>query len=146
MPSKEKPWAKVTVNLDPTLRQAWEDLVAENERYGRIRDLLVKAVVRATGAEEDAVREAPLTCAIRHADEVERLRAERDSAVESYQRCSVVIGDQQDEVERLREAQEGDEEPEGHYWHREPVDEDDMCPNCVTPWKCNGPHLRMEQR
>lgn len=20
-------------------------------------------------------------------------------------------------------------------------DEDDMCPNCVTPWKCNGPHL-----
>jgi hypothetical protein len=18
---------------------------------------------------------------------------------------------------------------------------DDMCPNCVTPWKCNGPHL-----
>ena len=17
---------------------------------------------------------------------------------------------------------------------------DDMCPNCVTPWKCNGPH------
>lgn len=21
------------------------------------------------------------------------------------------------------------------------VQEDDMCPNCVTPWKCNGPHL-----
>lgn len=21
------------------------------------------------------------------------------------------------------------------------VDEgDEMCPNCVTPWKCNGPH------
>lgn len=19
-------------------------------------------------------------------------------------------------------------------------DEDGMCPNCVTPWKCNGPH------
>lgn len=18
---------------------------------------------------------------------------------------------------------------------------DDMCPNCVTPWKCNGPHF-----
>ena len=18
---------------------------------------------------------------------------------------------------------------------------DDMCPNCVTPWKCNGPHI-----
>jgi hypothetical protein len=18
---------------------------------------------------------------------------------------------------------------------------DDMCPNCLTPWKCNGPHL-----
>lgn len=25
---------------------------------------------------------------------------------------------------------------------REPFDEaDGMCPNCVTPWKCNGPHL-----
>ena len=22
--------------------------------------------------------------------------------------------------------------------------EDDMCPNCVTPWKCNGPHLMEE--
>lgn len=22
--------------------------------------------------------------------------------------------------------------------------EDDMCPNCVTPWKCNGPHLTGE--
>jgi hypothetical protein len=21
-----------------------------------------------------------------------------------------------------------------------PVDEDGMCPNCQTPWKCNGPH------
>jgi hypothetical protein len=21
-----------------------------------------------------------------------------------------------------------------------PID-DDMCPNCVTPWKCNGPHI-----
>jgi hypothetical protein len=20
-------------------------------------------------------------------------------------------------------------------------EEGDMCPNCVTPWKCNGPHL-----
>lgn len=20
-------------------------------------------------------------------------------------------------------------------------DADGMCPNCVTPWKCNGPHL-----
>ena len=20
----------------------------------------------------------------------------------------------------------------------------DMCPNCVTPWKCNGPHLMEE--
>ena len=20
------------------------------------------------------------------------------------------------------------------------VDEDWLCPNCVTPWKCNGPH------
>jgi hypothetical protein len=21
------------------------------------------------------------------------------------------------------------------------MSDDDMCPNCVTPWKCNGPHL-----
>lgn len=21
------------------------------------------------------------------------------------------------------------------------MNEDEMCPNCVTPWKCNGPHL-----
>ena len=21
---------------------------------------------------------------------------------------------------------------------------DDMCPNCVTPWKCNGPHIASE--
>jgi len=19
--------------------------------------------------------------------------------------------------------------------------DDDMCPNCLTPWKCNGPHI-----
>jgi hypothetical protein len=50
-------------------------LRAEVERLREIRDLLVQSVVRATGADEDAVREAPLTCAIRHAEEVERLRA-----------------------------------------------------------------------
>ena len=21
-----------------------------------------------------------------------------------------------------------------------PNNDEDMCPNCVTPWKCNGPH------
>ena len=21
---------------------------------------------------------------------------------------------------------------------------DDMCPNCVTPWKCNGPHIPLD--
>lgn len=21
---------------------------------------------------------------------------------------------------------------------------DNMCPNCITPWKCNGPHLSAE--
>jgi hypothetical protein len=26
----------------------------------------------------------------------------------------------------------------------EQAKEDDMCPNCVTPWKCNGPHLTLE--
>ena len=24
--------------------------------------------------------------------------------------------------------------------------EDDMCPNCCTPWKCNGPHIPAEAR
>lgn len=27
-------------------------------------------------------------------------------------------------------------------WFRDtPRDADDLCPNCCTPWKCNGPHL-----
>lgn len=25
-------------------------------------------------------------------------------------------------------------------------DSDDMCPNCVTPWKCNGPHLHEQTK
>lgn len=25
-------------------------------------------------------------------------------------------------------------------------DDDGMCPNCVTPWKCNGPHLGLDAR
>lgn len=25
--------------------------------------------------------------------------------------------------------------------HMTAVDEDGMCPNCCTPWKCNGPHV-----
>lgn len=29
--------------------------------------------------------------------------------------------------------------PEEFALNYEPADE--MCPNCVTPWKCNGPHL-----
>ena len=28
-----------------------------------------------------------------------------------------------------------------------PFDEaDNMCPNCITPWKCNGPHLYKQTR
>lgn len=34
---------------------------------------------------------------------------------------------------RLRDAGVRMEAPEG--------DPDYMCPNCVTPWKCNGPHI-----
>lgn len=34
----------------------------------------------------------------------------------------------------------------GHYTLVEVLGEselaDDMCPNCVTPWKCNGPHIK----
>lgn len=26
-----------------------------------------------------------------------------------------------------------------------PTDDDDMCPNCVTPWKCNGPHEMVDE-
>lgn len=25
------------------------------------------------------------------------------------------------------------------------MNDDDMCPNCVTPWKCNGPHVPSER-
>jgi hypothetical protein len=21
------------------------------------------------------------------------------------------------------------------------IDDDDLCPNCISPWKCNGPHV-----
>ena len=29
-----------------------------------------------------------------------------------------------------------------HEWLGRQWDEaDNMCPNCITPWKCNGPHL-----
>jgi predicted nucleic acid-binding Zn-ribbon protein len=70
-------------------------LRAEVERLREIRDLLVQSVVRATGADEDAVREAPLTCAIRHAEEVERLRDALTSANDDY-------ADSKAEVERLR--------------------------------------------
>jgi hypothetical protein len=33
-----------------------------------------------------------------------------------------------------------------HLMHRRPApvaapSGEDMCPNCVTPWKCNGPHV-----
>ena len=28
-----------------------------------------------------------------------------------------------------------------HTWYTATVDADGMCPNCITPWKCNGPHL-----
>ena len=27
--------------------------------------------------------------------------------------------------------------PPNTHWE----EADDMCPNCVTPWKCNGPHI-----
>lgn len=31
--------------------------------------------------------------------------------------------------------------PESRYHPLAPDDADDMCPNCLTPWKCNGPHV-----
>lgn len=34
--------------------------------------------------------------------------------------------------------------PEPRTWSEEWDDSDRMCPNCVTPWKCNGPHLNDE--
>lgn len=29
---------------------------------------------------------------------------------------------------------------------QDPEDPEEMCPNCVTPWKCNGPHLLKPRR
>lgn len=35
--------------------------------------------------------------------------------------------------------------PESGLREAEGWDEaDGMCPNCITPWKCNGPHLSDE--
>jgi hypothetical protein len=67
-----------TIELGQEADAALDRIEAEVERLRAIRDLLVQSVVRATGADEDAVREAPLTCAIRHAEEVERLLKELD--------------------------------------------------------------------
>lgn len=33
------------------------------------------------------------------------------------------------------------EKPGAPDWADPTEDPDYMCPNCVTPWKCNGPHL-----
>jgi chromosome segregation ATPase len=54
--------------------QRYEVLVAEVGQLRGIRELLVKSLVRATNEDEDAVREAPTSVAVRHETEVKRLR------------------------------------------------------------------------
>jgi len=42
----------------------------------------------------------------------------------------------------LRAALQGDADaPVGGMREAEWDEADGMCPNCITPWKCNGPHL-----
>ena len=45
------------------------------------------------------------------------------------------------DVERLAEAMRRI----GYIVYEGDPDDDDMCPNCVTPWKCNGPHILKER-
>ncbi len=55
----------------------------EREELRTIRELCIKALVKATGADEDSIREAPLTNAIKSRAELDRLREalERIAAV-----------------------------------------------------------------
>lgn len=45
------------------------------------------------------------------------------------------------DVERLAEAMRRI----GYIVYEGDPDDDNMCPNCVTPWKCNGPHILKER-
>lgn len=42
--------------------------------------------------------------------------------------------------QRAREQWQARARPTGEQPVSEPLPPDQMCPNCVTPWKCNGPH------
>ncbi len=73
--------------------------------------------------------------------EVDNLWLWYDDAAKDRQRLldalSEVEAVYQAEVARLRKEIEDDAlaEDTGGPWP------DGMCPNCVTPWKCNGPHV-----
>lgn len=80
----------------------------EVEQLRRIRELCIKALVRATGYSRDAIEDAPLTCAIKHADEVERLRS-----ASSEKRCvPVALWDEIAEfIEGQVDVRDGDDGP-----------------------------------
>ena len=50
---------------------AAQDEIAD---YKRIRELLLKSLCRATGRSREAVEDGPLTCAVKHANEIAALR------------------------------------------------------------------------
>lgn len=71
---------------EPTSPSRDDDELAQ---LRRIRELCIKALVRATGYSRDTIEDAPLTSAIRHAEEVERLRA-RVSSESTFTRDGVI--------------------------------------------------------
>lgn len=46
----------------------------------KIRDLCIQALMRATGESREAIEDAPMTCAVRHAEEVAVIAGQRDWA------------------------------------------------------------------
>jgi chromosome segregation ATPase len=87
--------------------QRYEVLVAEVGQLRGIRELLVKSLVRATNEDEDAVREAPTSVAVRHENEVKRLRAELGSKLDQAAvHYGEVIERLETEVKRLRGMEE----------------------------------------
>ena len=88
-------------------------LLAENDELRRIRDLLVRALVVATGEQKTVIDEAPLTMATKHIEDVDRLRAENaqlrsDLALRNQTACDrkEIIAKLEAENGRLWKAQQ----------------------------------------
>lgn len=62
------------------LADALEQARSEVEQWKRIRALLIRSLVRATGETEEAVSDAPLTCAVRAAEKLDGYRTHIEAA------------------------------------------------------------------